>query len=317
MKREETELTEKKEDKRETRRGDRTSAQPPRQITLWPAQPRSGSESCTTPGENIASVTPAHTESRLSKPAGAGKEKSVIQDLLVSEGLLAAKLSLDAVTLDDLQRKLETNLRQNSSETRRRYAQSVLKWFFPDGLDGLARKVWAAYRDDRVESDILGYLYLSSEPIMAACVAEALFPLQEGIVIPPEYFDQFLKDYLGAKPPPKTRERAKMNLVKLGFLKPVRSGGHRLNPMTPTKTAFFVLLHYIFAPVQPRTIELRNLFANPFWKYLGFKSEDAVRGVIREANAEGLLGKYVVADQLEQITTCLSLADILDRGVRL
>lgn len=245
------------------------------------------------------------------------REKSVIQDLLISEGLLAAKLSLDAVTLDDLQRKLETNLRQNSSETRQRYAQSVLKWFFPDGLDGLARKVWAAYRDDRVESDILGYLYLSSEPIMAACVAEALFPLQEGIVIPPGYFDQFLKDYLDAQPPPKTRERVKMNLVKLGFLKPLRSGGHRLNPMTPTKTALFVLLHHLFAPVQPRTIELRNLFANPFWKYLGFKSEDAVRGVIREANAQGLLGKYVVADQLEQITTCLSLADILDRGVRL
>ena len=115
----------------------------------------------------------------------------------------------------------------------------MVKWFFPDGLDGLAQKVWAAYHDDPIESDILGYLYLSSEPIMGACVAEALFPLQEGIVIPSKYFDRFLNEYLGTQPSPKTRKRLKMNLVKLGFLKPLRPEGHRLNPMTPTKTAFW------------------------------------------------------------------------------
>jgi hypothetical protein len=310
MEREETELSEKKEDKPKTRRGDNPSAQA-NQGDLWPNEPSSGTDPST------VSATAANTKSSPRKQMVSRREKSVIQDLLVSEGLLAAKLSLDATTLDDLQAKLEANLKQNSSETRQRYAQSILKWFFPDGLDGLARKVWAAYHDERVEGDILAYLYLSSEPMMAACVAEALFPLQEGIVIPAGYFDRFLKDYLGAQPTPKTRERLKMNLVKLGFLKRARSGGHRLNPMAPTKAAFLILLHYLFAPVQPRTIELRHLFANPFWKYLGFKSEDAVRGVLREANAAGLLGKYVVADQLEQITTCLALADIFSRGVRL
>jgi hypothetical protein len=314
---EETRLSEKKEDKPKSRRGDKPSSQATGQGTLWPTQPPSDEKLSTDASQDIGDATSADTKSRPSKRAGVGREKTVIQDLLFPEGLLAAKLSLDAPTLDDLQEKLEANLRQNSSETRQRYAQSVLKWFFPDGLDGLARRVWTAYHDDRIESDILGYLYLSSEPIMAACVAEALFPLQEGIVIPPGYFDRFLKDYLGAQPPPKTLERVKMNLVKLGFLKPARGAGHRLNPMTPTKTAFLVLLHHLFAPVQPRTIELRHLFANPFWKYLGFKSEDTVRGVIREANASGLLGKYVVADELEQITSCLSLADILNRGVRL
>jgi hypothetical protein len=317
MKREETELADKKEHKRKTRRGDNPSAQAAEQATLWPIEPPSVPKPAAGGNETAVSVTSADTESRPPRQVGARRQKSVIQDLLVSEGLLAAKLSLEATTLDDLQRKLETNLRQNSSETRQRYAQSILKWFFPDGLDGLARRVWTAYHDDRIESDILRHLYLSSEPIMGACVANALFPLQEGINISAGYFDRFLKDYLDAEPPPKTRERVKMNLVKLGFLKPARSAGHRLNPITPTKTAFLVLLHHVFAPVQPRTIELRHLFANPFWKYLGFKSEDAVRGVIREANASGLLGKYVVADQLEQITTCLSLADILNRELRL
>jgi len=317
MKREETQLADKKEHKRETRGGNNPSTQVAGQATLWPIQPPSVPKPTAGGNEKTVSVTSADTESHLPKQVGARREKSVIQDLLVPEGLLAAKLSLDAVTLDDLQRKLETNLRQNSSETRQRYAQSILKWFFPDGLDGIARKVWTAYRDDRIESDILRHLYLSSEPIMGACVADALFPLQEGIIIPAGYFDRFLRDYLDAEPPPKTRKRVKMNLVKLGFLTPARGAGHRLNPINPTKTAFFVLLHHLLAPVQPRTIELRHLFTNPFWKYLGFKSEDAVRGVLREANASGLLGKYVVADQLEQITTCLTLGDILSRGVRL
>jgi hypothetical protein len=317
MKREETELADKKEHNRKTRGGDNPSAQAAEQVTLWPIEPPSVPKPTARGNETTVSVTSADIESHPPRQVGARRQKGVIQDLLVSEGLLAAKLSLDAISLDDFQRKLETNLRQNSSETRQRYAQSILKWFFPDGLDGLARKVWTAYHDDRIESDILRHLYLSSEPIMGACVADALFPLQEGIIIPAGYFDRFLKDYLNAEPPPKTRERVKMNLVKLGFLKPARGAGHRLNPITQTKTAFFVLLHHLFAPVQPRTIELRHLFANPFWKYLGFKSEDAVRGVIREANALGLLGKYVVADELEQITSCLSLADILDRGVRL
>jgi hypothetical protein len=245
------------------------------------------------------------------------REKQTIQDLLLPEGLLGVKLSVEATTLDDLQTKLMASLRQNSVETRTRYAQSVVRWFFPDGLDGLAQKVWIAYHDDPIECDVLRYLYLYSEPIVGACVAEALFPLQEGIVIPSNYFDRFLNEHLGTQPSPKTRKRLKMNLVKLGFLKPLRPESHRLNPVTPTKTAFLVLLHYLFAPVEPRTIELRNLFTNPFWKYLGFKSEDAVRSVIREANALGFLGKYIVADQLEQITTCLTLTEMLKKGVRI
>ncbi|MBM3302134.1 MAG: hypothetical protein FJY85_19555, partial [Deltaproteobacteria bacterium] len=66
-----------------------------------------------------------------------------------------------------------------------------------------------------------------------------------------------------------------------------------------------------------RTIELRYLFANPFWKYLGCKSEDAVRSVLRDADAAGLVGKYVVADQLEQVTTCFTLDEFLNRRMRL
>jgi hypothetical protein len=62
-----------------------------------------------------------------------------------------------------------------------------------------------------------------------------------------------------------------------------------------------------------RTIELRYLFAHPFWKHLGYKSEDGVRAVLRAADVAGLVGKYVVADQLEQVTTCMTLDELLTR----
>jgi len=251
------------------------------------------------------------------QPAETKNGQRTLQDLLFAEGLLAVQLSVHLDSLEVLQSQLVSHLHQNSLETRSRYARSILKWFFPDGVGSLVRHVWAAYNDESVSSDILRYLYLVSEPIMGACVAEALYPLEEGMLIPAHYFDRFLRDHLGGEPPPKTRRRLKTNLMKLGFLARARGKPDRLQPVIPTHAAFLILLHYLFAPNGPRTVEIHRLLANPFWKYLGFKSEDAVRTVLRTADVAGVLGKYIVADQLEQITTCLTLDDILARKVRL
>ncbi len=269
-----------------------------------------------------ASSTPQPTIATLRKPASRQPAETkngqrTLQDLLFPEGLLAARLSVGLDSLDDLQSQLVQHLNQNSLETRTRYARSILKWFFPNGLGSLVRHVWAAYNDESVAADILRYLYLVSEPIMGACVAEALYPLEEGMLIPADYFDRFLSNHLGGEPPPKTRQRLKTNLMKLGFLARARGKPDRLRPVIPTNTAFLIVLHHLFAPNGPRTVEMRYLFANPFWKYLGFKSEDAVRAMLRSADAAGLLGKYIVADQLEQVTTCLTLQDIFARKVRL
>lgn len=240
-----------------------------------------------------------------------------LQDLLFAEGLLAARLAVSLDSLEALHSQLIHHLHQNSLETRSRYARSILKWYFPNGVGSLVRNVWAAYNDESITADILRYLYLVAEPIMGACIAEALYPLEEGMLIPAHYFDRFLRDHLDGEPPPKTRRRLKTNLMKLGFLARARGKLDRLQPVIPTHTAFLILLHHLFAPNGPRTVELRRLFANPFWQYLGFKSEDTVRAVLRSADAAGVLGKYVVADQLEQVTTCLTLDDIFTQKVRL
>ena len=106
-------------------------------------------------------------------------------------------------------------------------------------------------------------------------------------------------------------------MMKLGFLDRARGKPDRLKPVMPARTSLLILLHHLFSQQGTRTVELRRLLADPFWKFLGYKSEDAVRAVLREATVAGILGKYVVADQLEQVTTIMSADEFLTRKVHL
>jgi hypothetical protein len=152
---------------------------------------------------------------------------------------------------------------------------------------------------------------------MGACVADCLFPIEIGMRVPASVFDRFLTRHYGGEQTKKTTQRLKSNLMRLGVLERSSREGDKIVPLNPAKTSLLLLTHYIFAATEPRTIELRNLVANPFWKFIGFKREDEVRAVFRAADAAGYIGKYVVADQLEQVTTCLTLDAFLSRKVRL
>ena len=295
------------------------SADDPTQGKLWPEMDLE-SEVASTPMNAAAKSTESPpSPSRQAKVPGDSPERTerkTIQDLLFQEGLKAVKLSEELASLTELQQRLIAEFSQNSTETRTRYSRSVLKWFFADGMDGLARRVWLAYHDEKIESDILRYLYLAAEPVMGVCVTDALFPLQNGMLIPASYFDRFLRDFFGEDPPDKTKRRLKANLMHLGFLERIRGKADRLQSVAFDKTSLLILIHHLFAPDTPRTVELPRLLAEPFWKFLGCKSEDVVRNILREADAAGLLGKYVVADQLEQVTTCMTFAEFLKQGVR-
>src|SRR5262249_12131221 len=137
------------------------------------------------------------------EPIAAGAVKA-IQDVLLAEGSLAVKLSVECRSLEKLQELLLGKLGHNSIENHRRYVQSITRWFLSDGIDGFLRQVWLAYSDDAILTDLLRWSFLEQEPVMGASVAEALFPLENGIAIPPTYFDKFLADYLGEAPPEKT-----------------------------------------------------------------------------------------------------------------
>ncbi len=313
------------QDGKESKSGNRRSAKGPAgrkpaanpgQDDLWPEVKE------TAPGWPHDKGTAEPAEPTNQPTGGSGgvgepRDRRTLQDLLVREGLLAARLAEGATSLEQLQELLVGQLPQNSLETRTRYAQSVLKWFFPDGLSSLVPRVAACYRDETLTADVLRCCYLMAEPIVGACVAESLFPLEVGMRVPAQYLDHFLRDHLGEEPPGRTRERLKSNLMRLGFLGRARGQLDQLRPLSPAPTATLVLLHHLFARVGPRTIEMRNLLAHPFWKYLGYKSPDEVRKVLRAADLAGLVGKYVVADQLEQVTTCFSLDELLARRARL
>jgi hypothetical protein len=259
-----------------------------------------------------AAPGPARKERR--RKDGASK---TISDLYVPDAVLAIKESAKCENLEALKERLIQVLGQNSTETRIRNARFIIRWFFSDGIDGIARKTWSAYADDRIVMDVVRYLYLSHEPVIGRCVSDCLFPIELGMRVPASEFDRFLSAYYGNPPSKKTAQRVRTNLIKLGILETARGQDHLLVPLAPTKTAFLILTHSIFAPDAPRTVELKRLLANPYWKYLGFKSEDALRTIFREADGAGILGKYVVADQLEQITTRWGLQEFLSNKPKL
>jgi hypothetical protein len=85
---------------------------------------------------------------------------------------------------------------------------------------------------------------------------------------------------------------------------------------TPNETAALLIFHHRYAPT-PRVIDLKFLFMEPTWKYLGFSHEDAVRQFMRKLERRGLLSRYATVDRLEQVTTNYSLVSLLERKVRL
>ena len=246
-----------------------------------------------------------------------GRKQRVIQDLLLEEGFWAVTRADQHSTLESLQQDILMNLKQQSKETRSRYACSITRWFFPDqDLASPAALVWNAYRDKGLTLEVLRVMYLKVEPIVAKCVEDFLYPIHENATVPASYFDTYL---LGALEdiPAKTRGRLKQNLRKLGFLTRSSPGKDILRPLNPSSTGVFLLFTLYFAREAVRTVEMPTVLTDPFWKYLGLKSEDAVRRVFRDAANTGLLAKYVIADQLELLTTFLTFRQCLERKVRL
>jgi hypothetical protein len=267
-----------------------------------------------------AEQLPLFTETGVRKSdrvAAPERRVRVFQDLLLDEGAWAAKEAAQFSNDQSFREHLVANLPQNSAVTRRRYAGSLLQWFFPGGRpDSFAARVWLAYGDEPLLREILRYLYLRAEALIGQCVAEALHPIAPNALIPHSYLHDFLRLHSG-EASPKANKRLKANLRKLGILAPAKAGYNLLKDATPSATAVFLVFHHEFAAADVRSVEVPAVLANPFWKYLGLKSEDAVRGLLRQADLAGHLGKYVMADQLELVTPRYTLDEVLQKKVRL
>jgi len=183
------------------------------------------------PEEQQDVVSHASGMARLRKQVGASR---TISDLYVPDAVIAIKEAAKCESLDALKTRLVQVLSQNSEETRIRNARFVIRWFFPDGIDGIAKKTWLAYEDNRILMDVLRWLYLSQEPVMGRCVTDCLFPIELGMRVPGTEFDRFLTSYYSDSPTKKTTQRLKANLIKLGILEGARGHDHLLVPLVPT-----------------------------------------------------------------------------------
>lgn len=253
-------------------------------------------------------LTESHSFYLMTKPLK-------FQRLLWEESIQAVKESGRFSSFDSFRSFLEESLPQSSSYTRIRYTRSIVRWFFSDKrLDNLSCLVWRNYRDESILKDIMRYEYLSKEPVIAEFILEYLMPLELGTKMPADYFKNFIvKKYREPKKDP-------INFLSsacrdLGFIKRNRNISVTQGIPDP-KTAFLILLHYIFAPTQ-RTVTLKEIVGHPFWLLLGIRNQEKVKLILKEADANGLIVKYIIADQLEQVTTKYTIKDFLENKIRL
>jgi hypothetical protein len=240
-----------------------------------------------------------------------------IQDLIWKESLFALQHVEQFTDASAFLEFLRNHLPQNSAITRDRYAGTVLRWFFADGVRGLAARVWMRYRDLDLAGEMLRYLYLRGEPMVGMTVADALFPIADGAAIPDSYLTNFLRTRFGEDTPPKSIKRVKMNLRRLGILSKEKGNRDTLRALCPSATGFLIVAHHTFAFAETRGVELRTLLENPFWKYLGFKNEDQIRAILKEGLAKSIIAKYVVADRIESISFRYTFDEFLDKGLKL
>ncbi len=239
----------------------------------------------------------------------------MVRRLLWAGGIYAVKLSAEFSDFKSFRRELENTLPVNSSYVKLRNTRDILKWFFPSfSLDNILTKVWTFYRNEDLIKEIMRYQYLSVEPAMGEFVREYILPLEPGSNVSVD----FLKDFL----------LKKYGVVRQDPLNALRSACRDMDFLLVTKnkliirqvplpkTALLILTHYLLA-TSVQTVAIKDILANNFWQYLGIRDPEIVRRIFREADANGLIAKYVVADQLEQVTTRYSVDEFIERRLTL
>jgi len=239
----------------------------------------------------------------------------MIQELPWSQTIQAIK---DSIRFDDFaafRAHLQEHLPYNAASTRERYGQTIAKYFFPnESLDTLPRRAWGAYRDDLLLADLMRYQFLAQEPTVAYFLVAHVLPLAPGSVLEHTVVEGFIQE-MDPKGRRKMVQRLALALRRMGFL--VRE--HQQDVVTqlrPSRTALLLLIHHLLAPT-PRIVTLRDILVDPFWQYLGFREEGMIRQILHEANAHGLIARYAVVDQLEQVTTRYALDEWFEQRLRL
>ncbi len=240
---------------------------------------------------------------------------STLQSVAWETGLAAVTESIEFPNFEAFRIHLFENMRQNSDEVRKRYASLTLLRLFPEkSLQGINPKAWNAYRDEKILEDIARLTTLEAEPVIAKFVLEQILVLLPGAIIN----NSTIQDYISSEFGSFKRDsynRLRSALIHMGFVSAV-SKGIMVQPIPLPNNAFLLALHAKLAPT-PRIVRLSDILSAAFWKLMGIRDDATVRSILRDANAKGLIAKYTVVDQLEQITTRYSVDEYLAKTFRL
>ena len=238
-----------------------------------------------------------------------------LQDPVWEPSLAAVKESVAFETYAEFERHLRDNLPHNSPVTRQRYTQLIQRRFFPErSLDGLVPSVWRGYRDDRILADVMRVTLLEVEPVIARFVLDYILPGPPGTTLDRNIARAYIEETYGVFKK-RCYQRLTGMCVHLGLLG--RYDGEWVVQALPEPAdALLVLLHARLAPT-PRIVRLSELLNTTWWRLLGLRAPDVVRRILRDATAAGLIARYVVVDELEQVTTRYPAADYITQGRRL
>ena len=206
-------------------------------------------------------------------------------------------------------------LPQNSPETRRRTANLVVKWYFPDhSLNSIPTLVWRRYQREDILTDVMRMTTLEAEPVIARFATEQLQVLEPGSEIDLALARDFITNIYG-RFNTKAYCRLRTTGCHLGLLVH-RHEKWLVGALPRPDNAFLIVLHIRFAPT-PRIVRLSDILSSPFWRYLGLRAPDEVRAILRDAEAAGLISRYAIVDELEQLTTRYPVGEYLERALRL
>lgn len=240
---------------------------------------------------------------------------ATLQSVAWRTGLDAVKDSVNYSSFDAFHEHLCANMRQNSEVVRKRYASLILLRLFPEkSLNGINSRVWNVYRDEKILEDFARLTTLEAEPVIAKFYLEQVWVLSPGVIIENSVFQDFISSEYGSFKRD-SYNRLRSALIHMGFVSPV-SGGVMVQPIPLPDNAFLLALHTRLART-PRIVRLTDIFESLFWKFIGIRDVATVRSILRDAEARGLIAKYTVVDQLEQITTRYSFDEYLEKHLRL
>jgi hypothetical protein len=227
----------------------------------------------------------------------------------------AVKRSASYSDFDAFQAELPDSLPQNSPETRRRITNLIVKWYFPNhSLSEIPTLVWRSYQRDDILTDVMRMMTLEAEPVIARFATEQVQVLTPGADFDLALARDFITSAYGGFNA-KAYDRLRTTSCHLGFLARQHTKWS-VKALPRPDNALMVVLHARFAP-SPRIVRMADILSSPFWRYLGLRSPDEVRAILRDAEAAGLISRYVTVDELEQITTRYTLAEYLERALRL